>query len=97
VTARRTRTPARTRRMSTPSTPTASPSPCWLTAKEAAARAQIGIKIIRRAIQRGELKAARVGLRRDARLRAEWIDQWLESLTEPQPIVFDAARRRGAA
>jgi excisionase family DNA binding protein len=49
----------------------------WLTVKEAAARARCGIKTIYREVNAGRLKAARVGGRRELRLLATWVDEWL--------------------
>ena len=50
----------------------------WLTVNEAAARARCGIKTIYREVKANRLKAAKVGGRRELRLRAEWVDAWLE-------------------
>lgn len=57
----------------------------WLTAEQGAARAQVSIKTIYRAIRQGQLRAARVGGRREVRLRAEWIDAFLEACA-PQEV-----------
>ena len=58
--------------------PTATP---WIDINEAAARARCGVKLLYREVSAGRLQAARVGGRRDLRLRAEWIDAWLTSQT----------------
>ena len=50
----------------------------WLTVGQAAARAQVGRRIIYSEVQAGRLKAARVGGRRELRLRPAWIDRWLD-------------------
>ena len=55
---------------------TASP---WLTLKECAAYARTGRRIVHQAIRRGELRAVRVGGRREIRVKAAWINAWLES------------------
>lgn len=59
----------------------------WLTIDDAAARAKCGTKTLRREAAAGRLRAVRVGGRRSLRLRAEWIDAWLESteLANPAP------------
>ena len=49
----------------------------WIDVKEAAKRARCGVKLLYREIRAGRLQAARVGGRRELRLRAEWIDVWL--------------------
>jgi excisionase family DNA binding protein len=66
----------------------------WLTADEAAARAQVGVRLIYRSVAAGTLKAARVGGRRALRFRAEYIDAWLEASSTP--VIVDTFRR-GAA
>ena len=55
------------------------PSTPWLTVSEAANRARCGIKTIYREAKKGRLKAARIGGRRELRLRGEWVDAWLEA------------------
>lgn len=57
----------------------------WITVHEASKRARCGIKLIYREVRAGRLKAVRVGGRRELRLRADWIDAWLnrDSLAEP--------------
>ena len=54
-------------------------SPVWLTVDEAANRARTGARLIYREVNAGRLRAARVGGRREIRVRPEWIDAWLES------------------
>jgi excisionase family DNA binding protein len=44
---------------------------------EAAKRARCGPKLIYREVNAGRLKAAKVGGRRELRVLAEWIDEWL--------------------
>ena len=53
------------------------PSP-WLTVAEAAQRARCGVKTVYREVRAGRLRAARIGGRRELRLRPEWVDTWLE-------------------
>lgn len=50
----------------------------WLKVPEAAEYAGVSRDTIYTACERGELKHARVSGRRAIRLRAEWIDAWLE-------------------
>jgi hypothetical protein len=57
----------------------------WLTVKEATDRARCGPKLIYREVAASRLKAARVGGRRELRLLAEWIDDWLQASTTVQP------------
>ena len=49
----------------------------WLTVKQAAERARCGTKLIYREVKAGRLRAARIGGRRELRVLAEWIDEWL--------------------
>lgn len=58
-------------------------SSMWLDVSEAAARARVGNKLIYREVKAGRLKAARVGGRRQLRFRAQWIDAWLDSTSQP--------------
>jgi excisionase family DNA binding protein len=55
----------------------------WRTVAEAAARGRLGEKLIYREIRVGRLRAARIGGRRDLRLKDEWIDAWLEASAAP--------------
>lgn len=50
----------------------------WLTVQEAASYAAVSADTIYTACERNELRHARVGGRRSIRLRANWIDAWLE-------------------
>jgi excisionase family DNA binding protein len=58
-------------------------SAVWLTVKEAEQRASCSGATLRREIKRGRLRHARVGGRRDIRLRPEWIDEWLDATATP--------------
>ena len=51
----------------------------WLKVCEAADRARCGPKTIYRAVQSGELRAARIGGRRELRFLEAWVDTWLLS------------------
>jgi excisionase family DNA binding protein len=55
----------------------------WLTPKEAAERARCGVKTIYREVKAGRLRAARVGGRRELRMKPEWVDEWLVTTTTP--------------
>ena len=57
----------------------------WLKVDEAADRARCGPKTIYRAVQRGQLRAARIGGRRELRFLANWIDCWLVGQETEQP------------
>lgn len=54
----------------------------WLTVAEGAAYAGLCRDTIYTACERGELQHVRVGGRRAIRLRADWIDAWLERHTQ---------------
>lgn len=56
----------------------------WIDINAAAMRARCGVKLLYREIRAGRLQAARVGGRRELRLRAEWIDAWLVAQTTVQ-------------
>jgi excisionase family DNA binding protein len=58
----------------------------WLTVEEAAERARCGIKTIYREVRAKRLRAARVGGRRELRLKAEWVDEWLERAADPRAV-----------
>jgi excisionase family DNA binding protein len=57
----------------------------WLTVREASAYSRCGVKTLYRAVQRGELRAARVGGRRKLVLRREWLDAYLEATADNAP------------
>ena len=69
------------------------PASPWLTAKDGAAYARCGVKVIYRAIDDGHLRAARINNRRDIRLRAEWIDAFLESTATPVELTDNEKAR----
>ena len=51
----------------------------WLTVKQSGQYTQSSRRLIYNEIKAGRLRAARIGGRRELRLRREWLDQWLES------------------
>ncbi len=53
----------------------------WLRLDHAARLAQVHPATLRREIRRGTLRATRIGGRKSIRIRAEWIDSWLEAST----------------
>lgn len=55
--------------------------PAWMRVSEAANYAGLSSDTIYTACERGELRHVRVGGRRTIRLRAQWIDAWLERHT----------------
>lgn len=55
----------------------------WLTAAEAARRARCGVKVVYREVAAGRLRAARIGGRRDIRVLAAWVDDWLAAAAPP--------------
>lgn len=50
----------------------------WFTVSEGAEYAGVSRDTIYTACERGELRHARIGGRRAIRMKAEWIDAWLE-------------------
>ena len=63
----------------------ADPDP-WLKLREGAARAKVHEATLRREIKRGRLRHARVGGRKCVRIRASWIDAWLEATSTPVEV-----------
>lgn len=55
----------------------------WLTVKQAAARMQVGPRLVYRSVASGRLRAARIGNRRDLRFLAAWVDEFLIASSEP--------------
>ena len=71
------------------------PASPWLTVAEAAARARCGRKTIYGEVRAGRLRAATIGNRRDLRILAEWVDDWLTASSTPVEVVN--RHKRGAA
>ena len=59
----------------------------WLTVTEAADHARCGKSLIYGEVQRGKLRAARLGGRRELRFLPEWVDAWL--LATSTPVVVN--------
>jgi excisionase family DNA binding protein len=79
-------TPSTELRLGTPAPVpnTVQPASPWLTVKDAALRARCGIKTIYREVAAGRLRAAKIGGRRELRLKPEWVDDWLLRASEPE-------------
>jgi excisionase family DNA binding protein len=63
----------------------------WLTVKEAAAIAKVSPKLIYLNIKQGRLRASRLGYRKDIRIRENWLEEWMVSLSTPHEITPDPA------
>jgi excisionase family DNA binding protein len=55
----------------------------WITVKEAARYARCGTKSIYLAVASGQLRAARLGGRRELRFLRDWLDDWLRATSTP--------------
>ena len=55
----------------------------WLDVEDAAHHAKCGKRMISAEVNRGRLRAARLGGRRELRFLAEWIDAWLLATSTP--------------
>jgi len=64
----------------------------WLKLAESSAYAKRGPKSLRHAVQNGELRAARIGGRRELLFRREWLDEWLEAQARPVMVPRRMAR-----
>ena len=69
----------------------------WLTVIEAAEYSGLSRDTIYTACERRELRHARVGGRRTIRLKAEWIDAWLERHTRGDEHRSVAGATNGSA
>jgi len=58
-------------------------SDSWLTPEECGARAKCGKRVIYNEVKAGRLRAARIGGRRELRIRPAWVDAWLEASAKP--------------
>jgi excisionase family DNA binding protein len=59
----------------------------WMRIREASAYTRCGPKLIYRAVREGQLKAARLGRRRDLVFRQSWLDEFLEAgTTDEKPV-----------
>lgn len=63
----------------------------WLTVKDTGADVKCGVKLVYRAVKRGDLRAARLGGAHGAlRIHRDWVREWLERCATPVEV-----RRRG--
>lgn len=69
------------------------PDKPWLTVKDAAAHTGLSTDTIYTACERGELCHVRVSGRRSIRMRAEWIDAWLEQHSHAAEIAPSTSTR----
>ena len=58
----------------------------WLTVREAAAWAKVSPGLIYLNIKLGRLRASRLGFRNDLRIKTEWLEAWIEALSEPHDL-----------
>ncbi len=58
----------------------------WRTAKQAATRALVSVKVIYREVGAKRLRHARVGGRRELRFLDTWVDEWLAGTAEPVEV-----------
>jgi excisionase family DNA binding protein len=65
----------------------------WLTVGEGAAHAGVSKDTVYTACERGELHHVRISGRRSIRLRAEWIDAWLERYSRATAPAVTSGRR----
>lgn len=72
------------------------PETTWLTVKGAADRALCGTQLIYREVKAGRLRAARIGGRRELRLKPAWVDEWLEKASTVVEVQASADRPREA-
>jgi excisionase family DNA binding protein len=63
----------------------------WLNVADAAEHAGVCRDTIYTAVERGELRHVRIGGRRSIRVKAVWIDEWLERGPGPQFSVRPGA------
>ena len=64
----------------------------WLKVRDAAARARCGVKVIYREVNAGRLRAARIGGRRELRVREDWLDQWLTGSVTVSEVLTSGLR-----
>jgi excisionase family DNA binding protein len=77
-----------------PVLPSAEHTPRWLTTSDVAAQIQVNVKVVYRAVQRGQLRAATVA--NGFRFKQEWVDQWVEACATPvNPMAIELMREGG--
>ena len=55
----------------------------WMVMADAKTYAKRGRRLLAKAVKDGELRAARIGGRRELLFRREWIDEWIEAQAKP--------------
>jgi|RhiMethySRZTD1v2_1073278.scaffolds.fasta_scaffold20028_1 excisionase family DNA binding protein len=65
----------------------------WLTVRQAAARAQCGVRVIYVAVAGRKLKAVKVGTA--LRIHVEWLDAWLDAAGMAVTQLPEGRRSRG--
>lgn len=58
----------------------------WMVMADAKIYAKRGRRLIAKAVKEGELRAARIGGRRELLFRREWIDEWIEAQAKPVTV-----------
>ena len=59
----------------------------WLTVKQAALYCQCGARVLYRAADSDQLRVARIGGRRDIRVKRDWLDAFLEATAKPVAVA----------
>jgi excisionase family DNA binding protein len=68
----------------------------WLNVADAAEHAGVCRDTIYTAVERGELRHVRIGGRRSIRIKAQWLDEWLERHTRAASALTSTDRQAHA-
>lgn len=63
----------------------------WMVMADAKTYAKRGGRLLAKAVKNGELRAARIGGRRELLFRREWLDEWIEA--QAAPVMVQTRRR----